>query len=376
MNPSFAIQSIDLSTLTPIVSKLVKNDKFNIVEWSVDQLGGGVGNPVSVGLYRFKGMGQDQEGKSIRWSVILKIIQSPANVDWVNLGEGDDQTHWNYWKREPLIYQSGFLETLPRGLSAPHCFGVVEHPGNMIWLWLEDITESDKEVWTLDHYARIARHLGRFNGQYTLQSSTSPFSWLGKQRIRSWLATIPWQTIPWEQPQMLTRYPKPEVNSFARMLVDHERFLTKMEGLPQTVCHGDTYPTNFMFRLLPDGQQEIVALDWALAGIAPVGADLGQLVFGAQTNLKEVKQTEIDTELYENYLLGLKESGCQFERQLVRFGYKAYAALQVGLFQLFLLSESLKNAEIVMEQTIERPVILECFEVTMANEAYNLLEEI
>jgi hypothetical protein len=60
----------------------------------------------------------------------------------------------------------------------------------------------------------------------------------------------------------------------------------------------------------------------------------------------------------------------------VRFGYTAYAALQVGLFQLYSLSESLKNAEIVKEQTIERPGILECFEVTMANEAYNLLEEI
>ena len=376
MNPSFAVQSIDLSTLTPIVRKLVKNNKFIVAEWSMDQLGGGAGNPVSVGLYRFKGMGKDQEGRSIPWSVILKIIQSPANVGWENLGEGNDQTHWNYWKREPLIYQSGFLETLPRGLSSPRCFGVVEHPGNVIWLWLEDITESDKEVWTLDHYARIAHLLGRFNGQSTLQSSTPPFSWLGKQRIRSWLATTPWQTIPWEHPQTLTRYPKPELNSFARMLVDHERFLTKMESLPQTVCHGDTYPTNFMSRRLPDGQQEIVALDWALAGIAPVGADLGQLVFGAQTNLKEVKQTEIDTELYENYLDGLKESGCQFERQFVRFGYTAYAALQVGLFQLYSLSESLKNAEIVKKQTIERPVILECFEVTMANEAYNLLEEI
>lgn len=374
MNPSYTVQSIDLSTLIPIVRKSAKNDKLNIKEWSVDQLGGGAGNPVSFGLYRFQGLGYDQENVNIHWSVILKIIQSPANLGWENFGEGNDQTHWNYWKREPLIYQSRFLETLPQGLSAPHFFGIVEHPGNIIWLWLEDITDSENEIWTLDRYAQIARLLGRFNGKCALQSSTPPFAWLGKQRIRAWIAMIPWHTIPWEHPQTLTRYPKPESNSFARMLIDHERFLTKMEGLPQTICHGDTYPTNFMSRRLPDSQQEIVALDWALASIAPVGADLGQLVFGAQTNLKEINSVNIDQVLFENYFEGLKDSNCHLEYQLVRFGYTAYAAMQVGLFQLHFLSEALTNEKIVIEQMVERASISQCFEVTMANEAYQLLD--
>ncbi len=44
-----------------------------------------------------------------------------------------------------------------------------------------------------------------------------------------------------------------------------------------------------MSRKLADGREQTVALDWALVNIGPIGNDLGQLVFGAQTNLKEVR---------------------------------------------------------------------------------------
>lgn len=376
MHPSSAIQSIDLATLTPIVCKSVQRDAFKIQDWSMSQLGGGAGNPVSVGLYRFEGIGQDQDNERIPWSIILKVIQSPANVGLENFGEGEDQTHWNYWMREPLIYRSGFLETLPHGMAAPHCFGIAELPGNTVWLWLEDISNSDKEDWSLDRYAQIARLLGQFNGINISQRSLPPFPWFSKHRIQQWISLMPWQTFPWEHPQILARYPRVEANSFSRMLTENKRFLEKLELLPQTICHGDTYPTNFISRYLPNGQQQTVALDWALASIAPVGADLGQLVFGAQTNLKEVNRTEVDRTLFESYLAGLKESGCQVEPQHVRFGYTAFAALQVGLFQVYLLGEALKQNETMAEQALEHPVIPECFEVTMANEAYKLIDEI
>ncbi len=109
------LNTIDTATLTPLVQKSLKSDNFQILNWQIDQLGGGAGNPVSFGLFRYTGLGRSKN-EEINWSIILKIIQSPANVGSVNMGEGDDVSHWNYWKREPLVYQSGFLETLPNGL--------------------------------------------------------------------------------------------------------------------------------------------------------------------------------------------------------------------------------------------------------------------
>jgi hypothetical protein len=375
MQTNSALQSIDTSTLTPIVRASLKRAAFTIQNWHMSQLGGGVGNPVSVGLYRFEGWGQDQ-GERIAWSVILKILQSPANEGLTDMGEGDDQSHWNYWRREPLIYQSGLLETLPNGMAAPRCFGVVDQPGNMVWLWLEDITDSNKEGWSLERYALTACHLGQLNGIYISQRSLPSFPWLSTNRTKSWLALIPWQTIPWDHSRVLERYPRPTVNSFRRMLAENERFLAALERIPKTICHGDTYPTNFIARQLPEGQQQTVALDWALAGIAPVGDDLGQLVFGAQANLKEANPTDVDKVLFESYLDGLRDSGCRIDPQLVRFGYTASAAFRVGLFQLFMLSEELMQSDNKIKQVAERSPVSDCFEVVMADEAYQLLDGI
>ena len=92
-NTSSAIQAIDATVLTPIVRQSLHRDNFQILDWHTSQLGGGAGNPVSFGLYRFEGSGQDREER-IAWSVILKIIQSPANIGLTTIGEGEDQTHW------------------------------------------------------------------------------------------------------------------------------------------------------------------------------------------------------------------------------------------------------------------------------------------
>ncbi|MBX3059276.1 MAG: hypothetical protein KF770_22635 [Anaerolineae bacterium] len=163
IDDSAILQSITPSQLTAIARQSLQRDSFQIQDWHVSQLGGGAGNPVSVGLYRFAGVGQDHQGPA-NWSAILKIIQSPANVGWVNMGDGDDQTHWNYWRRELLLYQSDFLETLPEGMVAPRCYGAAELPGNFALLWLEDVSDSYGNGWPLERYALTARHLGRLNG--------------------------------------------------------------------------------------------------------------------------------------------------------------------------------------------------------------------
>jgi hypothetical protein len=373
MNPS-VLQTVDLCKLTPIIRQASGWESLQIQDWHVTQLGGGAGNPVSLGLYRIEGAGQAGD-EQVPWSVILKIIQSPANIGWQNMGEGEDQSHWNYWKRELLVYQSGLFGLLPEGMVAPRCFGVEELPGDMAWLWLEDIRDSLAGAWSLERYALAARHLGRMNGMLVSDSSLPDFPWLSLQRNQQWINTIPmWQTTTWEHPLVRERYPEPDANPFRRMLLDNERFLVRLNQLPGTICHGDTYPTNFMSRQLANGEQQTVALDWALVGFQPLGDDLGQFVYGAQMNLKGSRAEDVTEELFENYLDGLRDSGCRVDPQWVRFGFVASAALRVGLFQLILLGEEMKNISQAPTASVERTSVPDCFEVTMANEAFQLLE--
>ena len=370
------LQSIDAATLTPIVRQSLRRNAFQLLSWQMNQFAGGFGNPVSLGLYRFAGTGQDRD-QAVPWSVILKLIQSPANVGWVDMGEGEDQSHWNYWKRETLVYQSDLLETLPDGMVAPRCFGLVELPGNIAGLWLEDVVDSYGGVWTLDRYALTARHLGRLNGFHGSSRPLPAFPWLSNNLTRQWSTSmIDWPTFPWDHPGVVERYLTPENNPLRRMLLEIERFQAKLDLLPRALCHGDTYPSNFMSRRATDGQEQTVALDWALAGIGPVGDDLGQFVLGACMNLQDARRADVDKALFASYLDGLRECDCRVDPQWVRFSFTASAALRIGLFQLMLLGEDIKQGEAVAEDAVQHPDVRDSFEVAMANEAIELLQTI
>jgi len=373
MNAALLTQQMDRDELEIIARKSSASESLILKNWRVTQLGGGAGNPVSVGLFRVEGDGLDGD-RSVNWSVILKVIQSPANVGWENMGEGSDQTHWNYWKRELFIYQSDLLSTLPAGMAAPRCFGIKELPGDTAWMWLEDIRDEYDGVWTLERYTLTARHLGRLNGLYAGARPVQQYPWLGINLIQQWAATdmSAWQSLPWEHPRVLARYPAG--NAFQRMLMESERFLTALNQVPRTLCHGDTYPTNFMSRRLADGSQETVALDWALAAIGAVGEDLGQFVYGAMMNLKQVSLPEITETLFSSYLEGLQDAGCRIDPRVARFGFTASAALRVGLFQLIMLEEELKQDHPTANETTIPANAPDCFEIRMAEEAYHLLK--
>src|SRR3989442_799870 len=55
------------------------------------------------------------------------------------------------WDREGEAYASGLLETLPRGLAAPRCFGVERREGTL-WIWLEHVAD-DVAQWDVARYA-------------------------------------------------------------------------------------------------------------------------------------------------------------------------------------------------------------------------------
>ena len=368
-----ALRSINKSRLSSVVRQSLKRNNFQIQGWRARNLDGRGGNPVSVGLYRFEGVGVDRT-EWLDWSVILKVIQSPANLGFVNFGDRDDPSHWNYWKRELLIYQSGWLQSLPEGIAAPLCYDAVEMPGNIAGMWLEDIKDTYSGAWPLHRYALTARHLGRLNGIYISRRELPTFPWFSRGRTRQWLNTIAWQDFPWDHPQVWQQFPNPELDSFRSMLQDNARFLAKLDQLPKTICYGDTNPANFISHHTPRRQEQTVAMDWSLAGIEPLGEDLGQLVYGTYMNLKSYRLHDISETLFTSYVNGLQDSGCRIDTQLVRFGYAASAAFRVGLSKLVHLGEQLNREYDYTPQNNYPSITPQPFESVMADEAYRLLD--
>jgi hypothetical protein len=107
------------------------------------------------------------------------------------MGEGPDQTHWNYWRRELYVYESGLLDHLPAGLAAPRCYGLTELPGETAWLWLEEISDDYQGDWPLERYVLTARHLGLFNSAYLTGQPLPEFPWLSQNFTRQWLTGLP-----------------------------------------------------------------------------------------------------------------------------------------------------------------------------------------
>lgn len=368
-----ALRSINESKMSTIVRQALNRSNFRIQGWRARRLEGTSANPACLGTYRFEGVGSDHN-EWLDWSILLKIIQSPANLGYDNYGEGKDQSHWNYWKRELLLYQSHWLESLPEGIRAPACYDAVEIPGNVGGIWLEDVKDSFSGTWPLHRYALAARHLGRLNGIYISRRELPKFPWLSRQRTRQWLKSIPWQDFPWDHPLVWQQFSNPGVDNFRSMLEESERFLAKLDQLPKTVSHGDTNPLNFISRHLPRNQEQTVAMNWSLAGIEPLGDDLGQLVYGTYTNLKGYRMRDISETLFTSYINGLQDSGCRVDTSAVRFGYVTSAAFRMGLSKLVRLDGQLKRDEDIVPHAINHSLLVEPFEAYMASEAYRLLD--
>jgi hypothetical protein len=372
------LRSINESKMSTIVRQAYKRDHFRIQGWRVRKLEEGANNPLSMGIYRFEGVGCERN-EWLDWSFLLKIIQSPANLGYDDIGvdedNADEQSRWDYWKRELLVYQSHWLEGLPEGIRAPTCYEAQEVAGNLGGIWLEDARDSYSGNWPLARYALAARHLGRLNGVYISRRELPTFPWLSRQRTRQWLQSIPWQVFPWDHPLVWQQFTNPSVDKFRSLLHEHERFLEALDQLPKTINLGDTNPANFISRHLPHNQEQTLAMNWSQAGIEPLGDDLGQLVYGTYLSLKGYKLRDISETLFTSYVNGLQDSGCHFDIPLVRFGYTASAAFRMGLSKLVRLDEQLKHEDYSLHPT-NHSTHTEPFESFMASEAYRLLVEI
>ncbi len=310
-----------------------------IVDWTVEQMKGGVGNPVSLGLYRVQGH-VDAAGSPTPFDLVLKVIQSPANRGLENFGEGDDPHHWNYWRREPRLYQSGLLDRLPPGLAAPACCGVREWDDRVTWIWLEAVTGAGG--WTLADLSGLARRLGHLNGRFAGPENLPAAPFLGR-RVHAQLLrpARPLQGLlfdersqpRWEHPLLAALFPPDRPNPCRQFWTAGDRFVELIDRLPATWCHGDCTPNNFLRRTRPDGSAELVALDWALSNIGVLGQDLGQLTYGCFDRFPAAEIDAVSAALLESYLAGLAEMGCAAAAREVRLG----AALTVlCLFAPFL----------------------------------------
>lgn len=312
--------TLDKEILTPIVCTALQSGNARIEDWDCIQIQGGIsGNQI----YKISGRAST-ENNPVPWSLFLKILNQAT--DTINLNDTD-------WQREPLAYQEGLVDHLPAGFRAAECYRLEHKSATEIWMWLEDVSDPQDRAWPLERYGLLARYLGQLNGRYLIDRPLPSHPWIMHEFERKAiprdcnLATFNTSLGYLRDHNLLS---STTAQSLRRLWDEKELRLDKLYNhLPQTFSHFDSDRRNIFSRATADGEEEIIAIDWGLVGIGPIGAELRQIIF---MNLF-MRKVDIDQakDLYglalDGYLQGLADSGWQGNSDLVRYGCAAITGL-------------------------------------------------
>jgi hypothetical protein len=250
--------------------------------------------------------------------VLTRHRDAPAH--WVS---SDDPRHWNYWRREALVYTSGLPERV--GLPTPRLLGVNESPQGDIELRLEHVEGRHAAALTIEDLEVAARVLGRVQGR----PDVPDHEWLSHGFLRSYSGSRPaqWSLMhddrAWAQPLMRENFDVSLQHGLVQLHETRDRLLALMERLPRTLCHLDVWPNNLIRR----ASGEMVFLDWAFVGDGALGEDVGNLIPDSVFDLllHHDLLDEVDERLTSAYLQGLREAGWNGDERLVRLGICASA---------------------------------------------------
>ena len=316
------VRAVDPAVLVEVVRQDQRDPSFEITSWAVRRLSDR-GLASGDGPFCFYGHGRS--GQSLRpWSVVLKI--SITGEDALR-----DPTSMRYYQREWLAYRSRLLESFAAPLAFPRCYGIWEQADGT-WIWMEQVFEKNSGRWGIPEFAFAARELGRFGGLYASGRPNPDQPWLSRDQTRSWITTWSPENA-WNSDCVQRMFPPQSRARVFRLWDERECFMAALDGLPQHFSHFDCMRRNLMIRARPDGHDELVAIDWAMCGIRPIGSDLSHLL-GMSSAFYDWDPADIATleqATEPAYLAGLREAGWQGDPRIVRLGYTAWIALWLGL---------------------------------------------
>ena len=247
-------------------------------------------------------------------SRILKIAthgQAPQGSAWRT---SDVPTHFNYWRREVLAYETGFADAVYRdaGIRAPQLESLVTREDGSIELWLEDIAGPSGFKFSIPRLGQFGYELGV--GQARWAGRVPPadeLPWLSRGWLRQYLSEGPGSNVrvqdgDWDDP--VAQVWSAATRAGLRRLWERRMVaLEQTERLPRTLCHLDLWPAN----LIEDSAGTSVLLDWAFVGEGAIGEDPANLIIDSTTDglMDAALLPEIAEAVTIGYINGLADGG-------------------------------------------------------------------
>ena len=121
-----------------------------------------------------------------------------------------------------------------------------------------------------------------------------------------------------------------------------ERVFALLDSQPQTLCHYDVWPKNLVAQVDDRGNDRTALVDWAFAGIGPVGHDAANLILDALLSfyIDIERAHELYQSVLQGYVQGLSDAGYAGDEGVVRTTVGAVAAVKY----LWKVASLLRNA--------------------------------
>ena len=276
------------------------------------------GNEATGGIWRVTG----DDGRSR----ILKIAsppgarELPAGSAWRT---SDTPTHFNYWRREVLAYETGFADAVYRdaGIRAPRLESLTYRDDGSVELWLEDVAGPNGFAFPVARLGRFGYELGVGQARWAGRvPSAYEVPWLSRDWLRQYLTEGPGNNVriadaDWDDP-IAQVWPEQVRRKLRGLWEGRPQALEAVEQLPRTVCHLDCWPNN----LIEDADGTSVLLDWPFVGEGAVGEDPANLIIDSVTDglLDVALLPEIADAVTEGYIKGLGDGGWRASADDVR----------------------------------------------------------
>jgi hypothetical protein len=292
---------------------------------AIEPLRHGLGNAATGGIWRVRGTAG---------SAILKVARLPVVADPSRaFPTSDEPDHWNYWRREALIYETGLAETAyaHAGIAVPALLEANPRADGGVELWLADVRGTAGWDWPVPRLARFAYELGV--GQARWAGRVPDVPWLSRRWLAQYLAEGPPRVThvgaaDWDHPSVAV-WPAGVRRRLRRLWADAEGLTAMAETAEQTLCHLDVWPANLIDR---DGMS--VMLDWSFAGRGAVGEDVANLIIDSCADglMEMALLPEIAESATDGYLRGLRDGGWTGSSDAVRTTIAACGAAKYSWF--------------------------------------------
>lgn len=274
------------------------------------------------------------------WSVVAKVLHPASEAaQWHLVPEEFRDTVLEdlNWLDEPRIYESGLRDRLPDGLRMPTVHSI-DRSRSTITMWMEDV--ADAPHWDIERDRRVARLLGRLSGRLTEADASElgigrrPIGRLFYGKLSNFDLPIMAHDTFWESTAVSGVVDATYREDLFRLAAIAPALIDRLDQLPHGMAHGDASPSNFR----EPGDGAVVAIDWSYGSVAPLGADLGQLIAGhiAIDAPQEGPSAELVDAVVDDYTAGLADEGVATDRSDVHFACVTHLALRFVISALIL----------------------------------------